>query len=85
MGLVWMGIAGLITGFIARALVPGRDPMAWWQTMILGIVGSFVGGFLFSLFPGGDSPLDLQPTNFIGAIIGAIVALLVWRRIKTRV
>lgn len=85
MGLVWMAIAGLITGFVARAIVPGKDPMNWWQTIVLGVVGSYVGGAIFALLPGGRSPLDPQPTNFIGAVIGAIVALLVWRRIKHRI
>ena len=46
MGIIGFVIVGLIAGFIARALVPGPDPMGWLGTMILGIVGSFVGGSL---------------------------------------
>ena len=82
MGLLWMLLIGLVSGALARALVPGKDPMAWWQTMLLGVVGSYVGGFVGSLFPGGRSPLDLGPSNIILSVIGAIIALLVWRRVK---
>ncbi|MGZ4603007.1 MAG: GlsB/YeaQ/YmgE family stress response membrane protein, partial [Kineosporiaceae bacterium] len=48
--MVWfiisMIVVGLIAGFIARAIVPGPDPMGIWATILLGIVGSFIGGFL---------------------------------------
>ena len=49
MGLIAFLIVGLIAGFIARALVPGPDPMGWLGTMVFGIVGSFVGGTLAAL------------------------------------
>ena len=77
MGLIVFLIVGLIAGFIARALVPGRDPMGWMGTMILGIIGSFVGGTLAALLFGGT--LDVTPTGLIGSIIGSIVVLLIWR------
>ena len=77
MGLIVFLIVGLIAGFIARALVPGPDPMGWLGTMILGIVGSFVGGTLAALLSGGT--LDVSPTGLIGSVIGAIVVLLIWR------
>jgi uncharacterized membrane protein YeaQ/YmgE (transglycosylase-associated protein family) len=78
-------IIGLIAGFLARALVPGRDPMGVLGTIVLGIVGSFIGGFLgYLLF---NKDLDegaLQPAGIIGAIIGAIIALLIWRAVQSR-
>jgi uncharacterized membrane protein YeaQ/YmgE (transglycosylase-associated protein family) len=77
MGLIVFLIVGLIAGFIARALVPGPDPMGWLGTMILGIVGSFVGGTLAAVLFGGT--LDVSPTGLIGSVIGAIVVLLIWR------
>ncbi len=77
MGLIVFLIVGLIAGFIARALVPGPDPMGWLGTMILGIVGSFVGGTLAALLFGGT--LEVSPTGLIGSVIGAIVVLLIWR------
>jgi uncharacterized membrane protein YeaQ/YmgE (transglycosylase-associated protein family) len=82
MGIIVFLIVGLIAGFIARALVPGPDPMGWLGTMVLGIVGSFVGGTLLSLVTTGT--LDISATGIIGSIIGAIVVLLIWRAMGGR-
>ena len=82
MGIIVFLIVGLIAGFIARALVPGPDPMGWLGTMILGIVGSFVGGTLAALVFGGT--LDLSASGIIGSIIGAIIVLLIWRAMGGR-
>lgn len=84
MGLVWFLIVGLIAGFIARALVPGKDAMGILPTLVLGVVGSFVGGIIFSLFDSDRDLLEFSTTGLIGSIIGAIVALLIWRQIKAR-
>lgn len=86
MGLIVFLIVGLIAGFIARALVPGPDSMGWVGTMILGIIGSFVGGTLAALLFGGT--LDVTPAGLIGSIVGAIIVLLIWRAMggeRTRV
>jgi len=72
-------IIGLIAGAIARFVVPGPDPMGWIGTIVLGIVGSFVGGFLANLIFGGT--VALSPAGWIGSIIGAIVVLLIWRQV----
>jgi uncharacterized membrane protein YeaQ/YmgE (transglycosylase-associated protein family) len=77
MNVVWWLLVGLIAGFIARAVVPGRDNMGVLGTIVLGLVGSLVGGFLGSLFYEGDA--DFQPSGLIGSIIGAIIALLIYR------
>jgi len=82
MGLIWTLIVGFIVGAVARAILPGRDVLNWWQTILLGVVGSYVGGFLGALFPGGGSPMDFTPAGFIGSIIGAVIALAIWRRIR---
>ncbi len=82
MGIIAFLIVGLIAGFVARALVPGPDPMGWLGTIILGIVGSFVGGTLAALVFGGT--LDLSPSGIIGSIIGAIIVLLIWRAMGGR-
>ncbi|HUR52101.1 MAG TPA: GlsB/YeaQ/YmgE family stress response membrane protein [Mycobacteriales bacterium] len=80
--VITMLIIGLVAGFLARAIVPGRDPMGIGATIVLGIVGSFIGGFLGYLIFGKDSDEGaLQPSGLIGAVLGAIVALLVWRRV----
>ena len=82
MGIIVFLIVGLIAGFIARALLPGPDPMGWLGTMILGIVGSFVGGTLAALVFSGN--LDLSATGLFGSIIGAIIVLLIWRAMGGR-
>jgi uncharacterized membrane protein YeaQ/YmgE (transglycosylase-associated protein family) len=82
MNIVWWLIVGLVAGFIARAVVPGRDAMGVLGTIVLGLVGSLVGGFLGSLFYEGDA--DFQPSGLIGSIIGAIVALLIYRAVTGR-
>jgi len=80
--VIWFLLIGLVAGFIARALVPGPDPMGWLGTMVLGIVGSVVGGTLAALLFGGT--LALSAAGIIGSIIGAIIVLLVWRQVGGR-
>ena len=82
MGIIAFLIVGLIAGFIARALVPGPDPMGWLGTMVLGIIGSFVGGTLAALIFGGT--LELSASGIVGSIIGAIIVLLIWRAMGGR-
>jgi uncharacterized membrane protein YeaQ/YmgE (transglycosylase-associated protein family) len=83
--IITLLLVGLVAGYIARALVPGRDPMGVLATMLLGVVGSFIGGFLgYVLFGKDVSEGALQPSGIIGSVIGAIVALLVWRAFSRR-
>ncbi|MGE5287496.1 MAG: GlsB/YeaQ/YmgE family stress response membrane protein [Micromonosporaceae bacterium] len=78
--LVVLVIVGLIAGVIARLLVPGRDPMGILATMALGIVGSFIGGFLENLIQYHTlSVKNFHPAGLIGSVIGAIVLLLLLR------
>lgn len=89
MAWIWFFIVlfvfGLIAGAIARLVVPGRDPMGIVGTAVLGIVGSFVGGFLgYVLFHKDVNQGALQPASLLGSIIGAVIALLVWRAISRR-
>jgi uncharacterized membrane protein YeaQ/YmgE (transglycosylase-associated protein family) len=77
--ILWMLLLGLIAGAVARAVVPGDDSMGILGTIVLGIVGSFVGGFLANaLFQPGDQE-GFGPAGIIGSILGAIVVLLVYR------
>lgn len=78
MDLLWAILAwslfGLIAGAIARLLVPGRQPMSILMTIVLGIVGSLLGGFVGWLLIGGQ---PLQASGWIASILGAVVVLLI--------
>lgn len=70
--LIGWAIAGLIIGLIARLLVPGPQHIGILRTMLLGVVGSFVGGFIGFLIFGGA---PIQAAGWIGSIIGAVLVL----------
>ncbi|HEX6238174.1 MAG TPA: GlsB/YeaQ/YmgE family stress response membrane protein [Acidimicrobiales bacterium] len=77
--IISLAIIGIIAGYLARLLVPGPDPMSFLATMVVGIAGSFVGGFLGWAIFGTD--LDegaLQPSGIIGSVIGAVIVLLIY-------
>jgi uncharacterized membrane protein YeaQ/YmgE (transglycosylase-associated protein family) len=83
--IITLIIVGAIAGFLARLVVPGPDPMGVVGTIVLGIVGSFVGGFLGYVLFGKDAGAGaLQLAGIIGSILGAIVALLVYRAVNRR-
>ncbi|NAZ80392.1 GlsB/YeaQ/YmgE family stress response membrane protein [Kineococcus sp. R8] len=70
-------VVGLIAGALARLLVPGRQSMSVGTTILLGIVGSFVGGFLgYLIFRQDAADGFLQPAGIIGAVIGSVIVLL---------
>ena len=71
--VIGMLIVGLIAGFLARAIVPGRDPMSIVATIVLGVIGSFVGGFLADVFFNNDSQdKGIHTVGLIGSVIGAL-------------
>ena len=83
--LIYLLVIGIVAGFLARLLVPGRDPMGFWATVLLGIVGSFIGGFLgYLIFDEDFDEGALQASGIIGSIIGAVIALLIYRAIVRR-
>ena len=83
--IVYLVVIGLVAGFIARALVPGRDPMSVGATMLLGIVGSFIGGFLGYVLTHHDAGAGaFQASGIIGSIVGGIIALLIYRSMSGR-
>jgi uncharacterized membrane protein YeaQ/YmgE (transglycosylase-associated protein family) len=83
--IIFLLVIGLIAGFIARALVPGRDPLGVGATIVLGIVGSFIGGFIgWALFGKDFSEGALQPSGLIGSVVGAVIALLAYRAVGRR-
>jgi len=78
-------VVGLIAGFIARAIIPGKQSMSILMTIILGIIGSLVGGFLgFLIFQHDPNEGFLQPSGIIGSIIGAVIVLGIYVAVTRR-
>lgn len=81
--IIVMIIIGLVAGAVARLVVPGRDPIGVTGTVVLGVVGSFVGGFLgYLLFHRDVAAGALQTSGLLGSIIGAVIALLIYRGVS---
>ena len=79
MSYVWMAVVGFGVGLIARAVLPGTQSLGIVRTAVLGIAGSFAAGFVgqaLGLYSAG------QGAGFIGSVIGAIVLLFVWSKVK---
>jgi len=82
--IIWLLVVGLIVGAIARLLMPGRDPIGILGTIVLGIVGSFVGGFLYDLIEYHSVSIhSFHAVGLIGSVIGAWVLLLLMRLTHT--
>ena len=77
MEIIWFVIIGLVVGGLARLAVPGRDPMGLLSTLLLGVAGALLGGFLLTLITTGE--LALVPAGWIGSVIGAVIVLLIAR------
>jgi uncharacterized membrane protein YeaQ/YmgE (transglycosylase-associated protein family) len=81
--LSWI-VVGLIAGVIAKLLLPGRDPGGCIITMLIGIAGAILGGFLVGLFVGGNVVTGVNVTTIVVAIAGAIILLLLYRLLLGR-
>jgi uncharacterized membrane protein YeaQ/YmgE (transglycosylase-associated protein family) len=76
---IWWLVIGLIAGALARLFVPGRQPMGLFMTMLLGLAGSMVGGFLASVLFGYDPRVPgLHAGGLFMSIIGAVLLLLIY-------
>ena len=82
LSFIWWLIIGLVAGALARLIMPGRDPMGIIATMILGIIGSVIGGVVSSFIWRTDT--GFHPGGFILSLLGAILALWIWRMVRSR-
>ena len=81
MGIIWSIIIGFIAGIVAKFLMPGRDPGGFIITTILGIVGALVATYLgqaIGWYRAGEG------AGFIGAVVGAVIVLVIYRMIAGR-
>jgi len=81
MSFIWMIIVGLVAGLLARAIKPGNDPMGWIMTIVLGIVGAMLGGFVAGLI---SINADGGFTGLIFSVIGAIILLFIYEMIMNK-
>ena len=83
MGIIWAIIIGFIVGLLAKLVMPGRDPGGFIVTIIIGILGAVVGGFIGTQL--GLGTVDgFNMMSFALAVLGAIILLFIYRLIKAR-
>jgi uncharacterized membrane protein YeaQ/YmgE (transglycosylase-associated protein family) len=83
MGILSWIVFGLIAGAIAKFLMPGQDPGGCIITIIIGVIGAVLGGYLATMLGyGGISGFDFR--SFVIAVIGSILLLIIWRLIRGR-
>jgi uncharacterized membrane protein YeaQ/YmgE (transglycosylase-associated protein family) len=75
-------VLGMAIGWGAQAIVGTADRRPNAQSLVAGLVGSFVGGLLLSLIAGDG--LDLKPSGIIGSLVGAVIVVLVWNALSRR-
>jgi len=80
--ILWSLVVGFVVGLIARAVLPGADHIGTALTILVGIVGSWVGGFIGSLINKPPPGSKFHPAGFGMSIVGAIVLLLLLRMVR---
>ena len=80
MHLLFFLLFGLVVGAIARFLVPGRESGGWFTSMVIGVLGSFVGGFLGR----GLGFADTRPAGFLLSLLGAVLLLVAYHLVGRR-
>jgi uncharacterized membrane protein YeaQ/YmgE (transglycosylase-associated protein family) len=84
LGIISWIVFGLIAGVVAKLLMPGRDPGGCIITMLLGVAGAFVGGFLYRLLTGQEVFFQFDLGSLVVAVLGAIVILAIYRLVVGR-
>lgn len=77
--LAWI-VVGLIAGWLAKVLSPGLEPGGFIATLLIGVFGAFLGGWLFSAF-GYAAPGGANLYSILVAAIGALVTLTIWKSV----
>lgn len=80
--IIWIAL-GLVAGVLGKMIMPGKDPGGWVITILLGIAGAFVGGWLGSLMGVGTTG-GFSISSVITATVGAIVLLFIYRVVKKK-
>ena len=78
---LWMFIVGILVGAIARLIMPGTEHMGILMTGVLGIAGSFIGGFIARIFSRPAEGATFHPAGIILSVIGALILLFAWNRL----
>ncbi len=84
LSLLWLLIVGLVAGLLAPVIVPGKNSMSRPATMVLGLIGSAVGGLSLGLLTGGLSNRGVGPAGLIGSVIGSVIVLMIYNRLSAR-
>lgn len=79
--LLWMFIVGIVVGAIARWIMPGAENMGLVMTGIVGIAGSFIGGFIARLFSKPADGAIVHPAGLVLSVIGALILLFVVKKL----
>jgi uncharacterized membrane protein YeaQ/YmgE (transglycosylase-associated protein family) len=77
--ILWSIVTGFFIGLIARAILPGADKMGLIATAVVGILGSFAGGFIGGLISKPVEGSKFHAAGFFMSVVGAVVLLLLWR------
>ncbi|MET3923322.1 GlsB/YeaQ/YmgE family stress response membrane protein [Arthrobacter sp. UYEF20] len=84
MGILAFLILGLIAGAIAKAILPGRQGGGWVVSLVLGVVGAILGGWIGSLIFGGGLGDFFDLRTWLLAILGAVIVLLIYGAVAGR-
>ena len=78
---LWMFIVGIVVGAIARWIMPGAENMGLLMTGVIGIAGSFIGGFIARLFSSPEPGAVVHPAGIVLSVVGALILLYVVKKL----
>jgi uncharacterized membrane protein YeaQ/YmgE (transglycosylase-associated protein family) len=80
--IAWI-VVGLIAGWLAKMIMPGREPGGFVMTLVIGVVGAVIGGFIWNMM-GATGPTGFNIGSIFIATIGALVLLAIWKAVAGR-